>query len=707
MTASWRLFEIVACMVPGPFCGWAVLRPMIEAALPVVASHGRPLDRRPPYETMARGVAASRGKRVVAPPVIDQRGIVNHPRRVHPGLILLLVGALLVLGLMWGLGAAGAASESPTPTLYGDSASPEPGASADAGTVAYKVGILGEPDNLNPFIGWLWSSFEIWYLAYDPLVGYDYGTLKPVKGEDSPGLATDWTVTPDGKTWTFTIRSGVTWHDGEPLTASDVAFTYNYINENDLSNFTSATEGVVKAVAVDDTTVRFECSKPKANMLSVWVPIVPEHIWSKVSGKDAANKYPNAPPFVGSGPFQCVEWKKNSFLKLVANADYWRGTPTIDELYFQYFTNADTMVQDLKAGTIDGATGLLDAQYRQLLNEPGITARTINTNGFDELAFNCYAGPSRGNPALKDWRFRQALNWAVDKEKIAAVPYGGHATPATTVITADYYTDPDWHWQPPADQAYPFDLAVAGQKLDEAGYADSNGDGVREGKDGKPIELRLWARSESTISQGVSKLIAGWFTELGLKIELQTMDDGALTDQIYATKDGELNPDYDLFLWGWYSDLDPGPIMSYFTTDQINGWSDCGWSNAEYDRLYEEQAVTIDPAQRKALLDQMQEILYRESPYIPTVYSNDLEAYNSAKWQGYAASPSEVGNVLFPPYGNAGSENYLLIEPKTATATEEAGGNTALWVAIVAGAAIVILIVVLIARRKGSRAEES
>ena len=630
----------------------------------------------------------------------------NHPRRVHPGLVLLLVGALLVLGLMWGLGAAGAASESPTPTLYGDSASPEPGASAAAGTIQYKVGILGEPDNLNPFVGWLWSSFEIWYLAYDPLVGFDYGELKPIKGEDSPGLATDWTVTPDGKTWTFTIRSGVKWHDGQPLTAGDVAFTYNYIIENDLSNFTTATEGITSAVAVDDTTVTFECAKPKANMLTVWVPILPEHIWSKVSGKDAANKYPNDPPFVGSGPFQCVEWKKNSHVKLVANEDYWRGKPSIEELYFDYYTNADTMVQDLKAGTIDGATGLLDAQYRQLLNEPAIQARTINTNGFDEIAFNCYAGPSRGHPALKDWKFRQALNWAIDKEKIASVSYGGHAAPATTVITADYYSDPDWHWEPPADVAYGFDLAMAGQKLDEAGYKDTDGDGVRDYQ-GKPITLRLWSRSESTISQSVGKLVAGTLKDVGLNVTLQTMDDGALTDQIYATKDGELNPDYDLFLWGWYSDLDPSPILSYFTTDQINGWSDCGWSNAEYDKLYEEQAVTVDPAQRKTIIDGMQEIIYRESPYIPTVYSNDLEAFNVEKWEGYAASPTEIGNVLFPPYGQAGNENYLLIRPKTAATAEETGSSAALWIAIVAGAAIVILVVVLIARRKGSRAEEA
>jgi peptide/nickel transport system substrate-binding protein len=202
--------------------------------------------------------------------------------------------------------------------------------------------------------------------------------------------------------------------------------------------------------------------------------------------------------------------------------------------------------------------------------------------------------------------------------------------------------------------------------------------------------------------------VAGSLKDVGLKITLQTMDDGALTDQIYATKDGKFNPDYDLFLWGWYSDLDPSPILSYFTTGQINGWSDCAWSNKEYDQLFVQQSQTIDPTARKALIDKMQEIIYRESPYIPTVYSNDLEAYNIDKWEGYEASPSKIGNVLFPPYGQAGNENFLLIQPKTATSTttDTGGSKTTLWVVLGVGAVIIILLVVLVLRRKRPQTEE-
>ena len=210
------------------------------------------------------------------------------------------------------------------------------------------------------------------------------------------------------------------------------------------------------------------------------VPILPEHIWSKVDPKDATNgKYTNNPPYVGSGPFKAIQWKKNSHVYLVGNPDWWGPRPKIDEIYFMQYTNNDTLLQDLKAGTIDAGVDITATQMKQLQSEPGITARAVTVDGFDDLGFNCYQGPSKGHPVLRDWKFRQALNWAVDREKIVDLVWGGTTTAGTTIVPPDYYHDPDWHWEPPADVKYTFDPAIANQKLDEAGYPDSNGDGVR------------------------------------------------------------------------------------------------------------------------------------------------------------------------------------------------------------------------------------
>ena len=623
----------------------------------------------------------------------------NQYVRLRPVLILLLAAVVCGTGLAWVMDARGAESASPT-------ASAAAGSAADAGKVVYKVGWTRQPDNLNPFIGFESPAFEMWYLTYDSLVGYDPKTLAPMKGEDSTGLATDWTVSDDGLTWEFTIRKNAKWDDGVPLTAKDVAFTYNFIvkNPEQTSNLTAYTNLIEEATALDDYTVQFVCSAPKPDMTRHWVPILPEHIWSKIPVKDVGKKYQNSPPYVGSGPFKCVEWKKNNYVKLVANSTWWGPKPKIDELYFTYFTNGDTMLQDIKAGTIDGACNLIPTQVKQLQSEPGIEARDIITDGFDQLAFNCYTGPSKGNPVLTDVDFRVALNYAVDLQKVADLVFQGYTVPGTTIIPPNYYKDPDWHWEPPADVKYTFDPEKAKQLLDAAGYMDADGDGVREDK-GKPIELRLITRSESTEEQQMGKLIAGWFGDVGLDVKLEVMDSATLSDTILNYEGDVLTPDYDMFLWGWYLDYDPGSMLSYFTKDQIGNWSDSYWTDPEYEQLYKQQSQELDPTKRKALIDRMQQILYEQSPYIVTDYRPDFEAYNTSRWEGYIAIPDPNGNTLVPPFGNGGYANFLTIAPKTATTTTAASGG-GVWIAVGAVVIGVIIVVALLLRRRRTHAEE-
>ena len=144
-----------------------------------------------------------------------------------------------------------------------------------------------------------------------------------------------------------------------------------------------------------------------------------------------------------------------------------------------YFTNADTMVQDLKAGNIDGATNLVANQMAQFENEPNITAEAIAVDAFNELGFNCYdSDDSKAHPTMRDPKFRQALNWAVDLQKVVELVWLGYSPPGTTIIPPDYYSDPDWHWEPTEDVKYTYDPEMAKQKLDEAGYPDSDGDGI-------------------------------------------------------------------------------------------------------------------------------------------------------------------------------------------------------------------------------------
>ena len=278
-----------------------------------------------------------------------------------------------------------------------------------------------------------------------------------------------------------------------PLTAADVAFTYNYIIKNQMANMLLYVKGIESVKALNPTTVQFTCARPMAlgYMETHSVPILPEHIWAHVSPSAATTSYGNKPPIIGSGPFETVAFVKGSYIKMVRNPYYWGQKPAIDEIYFEAYQNADTMVNDLRKGRIDGAWGIPVAEFKQLQSVKGIKAIAYPFYNWDYLEFNCYdKASSLGNPVLRDWHFRNALNYAIDKQRLCELAYAGLAQPATTIIPPNMWTNPDYHWKPPADQAYTFDLAKANQLLDQAGY--------RRGADG----LRLYKASRSCASPG-------------------------------------------------------------------------------------------------------------------------------------------------------------------------------------------------------------
>ena len=572
--------------------------------------------------------------------------------RARPaGLLLKVSLALVVLALL--AAAVGA-------TRAAASTSPSPGSDS-----VLHVGWVQEPDNLNPFIGIQGTDYMLWHMNYDFLVGFDAKTLEP-----RPELATKWEVSPDGKVWTFTIRSDAKWQDGPPVTASDVAFTFNYIVDNKLLNLAAYTTGIVKAVAVDATHVQIYTSAPKANMLKMIVPILPEHIWSKVSGKAASSSYQNKPPIVGSGPFQITEWQKGKFVRLVANKSYWGGTPKVNEVIFQLYTNADTMTQDLKLGTIEGAIDLPTAQFKPLGTTPGITTNKATSWSFTELAMNCYDSPdSKGNPVLKDPQFRQAVNWAVDRQKVVDVAYQGYATLGSSLVVP--YSK--YHWEPPADQAFAYDPNKANAILDAAGYRDVNGDGYRETKDGKKLTLRFYATTDSVPNQTAGKLIVDWLRKVGIRLDFQVIDAGALISYEYSYAAGKYTADWDLLIWYWVEDVDPNFIMDIYTPQQIEGWNDCLWTNPQYTKLNAQQAQTIDEAARIPIVQQMQQIFYEGAAYAILDYPYQLEAYNTKDWQGWVHVPAEAPNgqqgAVIYNYNNI--DTYRFVEPKVATAAAE------------------------------------
>lgn len=568
--------------------------------------------------------------------------------------------------------------------------------------IVLDVGWTTDPDNLNPFVGVEQSSYELYHISYDFLTDFGLQYLETV-----PGLATSWESSDDGLTWTFKIRKGVKWHDGQPLTASDIAFSYNFQIEYELFNFLSALDGIESVTAPDDTTVVIQCSRPKADITAMWVPVLPEHIWGQFKSYEEITEFENPPPIVGSGPFQIVEWQKGNYVRCVANKEYWGGAPKVDEVIFRRYSNQDTLAQDLKLGTIDLAIDIPPAQVEPLNADPNLEAAACSQKAFGYLCFNCYEGESLGNPVLRDPAFRRALNWALDKDELVAIAYQGLADPATTIFEKDFYNpELDWHWEPPAETAYTFDLEKAKQALADAGYTDTDGDGVLNDPNNgdRNITLRLWSRRESPQSQAMGKLITGWFEDIGLDIRYSVEDNGVLIDSGYNYEGDTYKPDFDMYIWQWQpSGSDPGRRLGYFRSAQVENQNDACWANAEYDALWTQQAQELDPQKRKAIVWKMQEIFYTESPYIVLTYPKTLQGWNTVRWEGWTRIPKGVGAVA---YLSDNVQNYALVQPAGAAEVEAGTGAGTVVLIVMVAAVVLALVLWLVLRARCGRAEE-
>ena len=601
------------------------------------------------------------------------------------------VVAVLAVGLACGLAKALAASSSPAPA---------------SGKVILKIGWTAEPDNLNPFIGWNTTVYEIWAVNYDFLFSWGLNNQPVLDLAAKFPTKQNGGISADGKVWTIHLRPNLKWSDGQPLTAADVAFTYNYVVKNKMANMGVTIVNLAGAKEIDPTTVQIFCSRPKADMENIFLPILPKHIWEHVPAQAAATTYVNKPPIVGSGPFYTTVFKKGSYLEMVRNPYYWGQKPTIDEIFFEVYQNANTMVSDLKSGALDAAWGIPEAQFQSLSTQAGIHSVAYNFYNWDYLNLNCYDKPSSmGNPVLRDVRFRDALNYAIDRDALCRLAYEGLAAPATTILPPNTWFNPDYHWQPPADQAYTFDLAKAGQLLTAAGYPLKNG--VRLNKQGQPITLRLWAMTDFPEAQIEAKLIAGWFQKLGLKIHLSIIDRGAEESRVWNFKGNTYAPDFDMYVDDWAGYSDPGQTLTSETTAQIGSTNEPCWSDAEFDKLNVEQASALDPTARKNIIGKMQQVMYQQTPWVVLVYPQYLQAYNTSRWTGWTQVLNGHGPAFMLTGGvQGGVDSYLNLKPVVAKAGGGGGSSTTIAIVVVSWSSSRGVAIWLVRRRRG-RTEEA
>lgn len=607
--------------------------------------------------------------------------------------------------------------------------------STAANHVILRVGTTQDLDSLNPYATLLVVGYEAFELSYNILV--DFGPdLEPV-----PGFAESWERSADGKSWTFKIRPGMKWSDGEPATSEDACFSWQLAIDAIADGGAGSLGAGYLDPSLDDAKVtKVECpdaatmivttDDPSERVLQSQLPIIPKHIWGKETYKTIGDAT-FEPTLVGTGPYQAVEWQTGQFVRFQRNPNYWGTQGYADEIDIVIYKTADTMVQALKAGELDYAHGPNAEQLNALQSDPNIATTAGSANGWTQLAFNTYGtgtdktiadgGPS--TTALKDQAFRDALGYAVDHQTLVDRVLGGYGDLGTTMVPPVLT---QWHVEPANKRT--FDIDLAKQKLADAGYK-LNDAGKLLDKEGKPIKLRLMMPDSDDNYPKAAQFVADWYGDLGIDVTTQVLDSATLGEIVLPPEAGDTyKADYDIELWGWSGNIDPNGLMQIFKCDAIGSSSDSQYCNPEYDDLYEQQLAAPTAEARKAILEQMQNIIYDDAPYDILYYDANLEAWRTDRFAGWQNQPSN-GTPLFT-YSTLGYTRLTnaaaapSTEPSAAASGETApsaaasstpgapdasatGTSSTLIIAIVVVVAVIAVGLVLYTRRRSTaRAEE-
>lgn len=477
------------------------------------------------------------------------------------------------------------------------------GTPVQGGTAA--ISVLSDFQAFNPVTNThLTTDDVIKHMLFTPLIQYDTA-LQPI-----PWLAERWELTDTSVT--FHLRRDVRWHDGPPVTAEDVKFTFDLAKDPATASLLgSAYMNLVKsATVVDSFTVRFGFESPHAQALDgFWWPPLPQHLLKDVQPAQLSQHAFNRRP-VGSGPFKFTEWRPTQSVTLEANPQFPEalgGRPNLDRVVFRIVPEATTMVRELINGTSDmiGYT-LLPDQGAQVANQRGLDLRHYPSREFTFFAWN------NTRPLFADARVRRAMGMAINRERIIEALLKGYGEPAHGMI-------PPWSPLYTAAQPLPYDPAQARQLLAQAGWRDTDGDSIAE-KGGQPLRVVLTINSANRLHADIAQVVQQQLKQVGVQLDIRPQEFQSMLQQYKARQ-------YDAVLANWSLDtfkVDPTPLFSCAQARIANSANRTGYCNPQADQLMTRGLATTDPAQAKQIWAQYSQILQQDQPVTFLYWSEDL-----------------------------------------------------------------------------------
>jgi peptide/nickel transport system substrate-binding protein len=460
------------------------------------------------------------------------------------------------------------------------------------GTLVAAIG--GDPDELNPLVSTSSFTFTVMENVYDTLV-------QP--GDDltmEPALATDWEVSDDLLTWTFTLREGVLFHDQSPLTAADVVASLEWIAENGANNW--RIDMVEEFNVVDDLTVELVLARPAPNLLEQLGPFKGMAIAPAAALE--ADTLGDEP--IGTGPFRFVDFTPADRVVLERNEDYWGEEVLLDGIEFRIIPDEGVKVTNLETGEVDWIDSVAPEQIAALEGRDDIVLGQVPGLDYHYMALNHAREP------FDDVRVRRAIAFALDIDLITEAAQFDAATPNETAIPATSFW---YHEYAP----YGHDPDQARQLLDEAGVTD--------------VTIDLMVTGEFPESVAAAQVIESMLGEVGISVEIRTED---FTTWLADQGDGN----FDGWVLSWIGNIDPDDF--YYAQHHSAGVNNFqGFADGEVDQLLDAARVETDEAARKALYDEAAERIVDLASYIYFYNSDIVEAWSPVV-QGYETRPDQA-----------------------------------------------------------------
>jgi len=443
-------------------------------------------------------------------------------------------------------------------------------------------------------------------------------------------------ISPDNLTYTYHLRPGVRWHDGHPLTAADVEFTYRVIMHPDCGAETQQGFDIVERVETPDSlTVIFKLREPYAGFVADTFSdedVLPRHLLESSVGPQFRNAPFHRAP-VGSGPFRFEAWVPGSHVSVVRNDDYWGGAPALDRIVFQIVPEANALALQLQAGAVDGVDGLDPEQLPVAQALTSVRVYRTASLAYEHLDFNCE------HPILKDARVRRALAAATDRDAIARHVYAGLAQPAR----ADVQPLMPWY-EPAADTANAFDPARARLLLGQAGWRDVDGDGIRE-RDGKPLRLELSTTAGRAAREKVQQVLQQQWRDVGVDVVIRNYNPAVLFGS--PEQGGRLRTGrFDIALFGWVQQPDPSGMVQIYGSRFVppDGQNMARFRDRAVDSLLALGAAQGAAELRAHVFQQVESILLEQVPVVPLVWLVEVDAM-PARLHGFRPSPTTSGDT--------------------------------------------------------------